>query len=363
MTDKHAVVLSGGGAYGAYQLGCLRALFEGRSPSTRGQAVDPAVLTGTSAGALNAALLLSNETATLKEALEYLDDIWFHKLADTGLACGSGALRFRGDPLEFFRASCWKDPVRTASEIAADANFLAQDFFRRGVNFLKSDLDWEQRVLELVNLQSFVSAPRFDQLIRKYVRLDAIRRSPRQLRIVTTNWNTGGLRVFGNSDMTDAIGHNVIRGSGALPGVLPPVEIERQSYADGGLVMNTPLEPAITAGATVIHVIYMDPLAADIPVPPVPNTLDTIYRSYIVSMAATLSRDMEIARQINVGLKALREKAVWDQMGWSRSLLRTPVTPTHGDKPESPHGSHEDALHTREGIHTLRSHAAPRAKR
>ncbi len=75
--DRHAVVLSGGGAYGAYQLGCLRALFEGRSPSTNGQAVDPAIVTGTSAGALNGALLLSNETATPREALEYLDDIWF----------------------------------------------------------------------------------------------------------------------------------------------------------------------------------------------------------------------------------------------------------------------------------------------
>ena len=35
--------------------------------------------------------------------------------------------------------------------------------------------------------------------------------------------------------------------------------IDGDSFVDGGLVMNTPLLPALRAGAETIHVIYLDP--------------------------------------------------------------------------------------------------------
>jgi predicted acylesterase/phospholipase RssA len=318
------VTLSGGGAYGAYQLGCLRALFEGRSPATGGRPLDPQVVTGTSAGALNAALLLSLETGTLIEAVDYLEDVWFNKIADTPESCGSGALRFRGNLLEIFDAACWKAPERVLFDLAGDSAFLTEDLGRRILNSIRSETDWEQRVLEIFNLESLISSRRFEWLIRRNVHLKALRRSPRELRIGTTNWTTGLLRVFSNSELTDEIGHRVIRGSTALPGIFPPVDIEGDLYSDGGLVMNTPLKPAIEAGATTIHVIYMDPLAHNLPVPAVPSTIQTMYRSYIVAMAAMLDRDMEVAQQINTGLKALRQQAVWNQMGWDRTGLQKP---------------------------------------
>ena len=63
MTDtkelKHAVVLSGGGADGAYEVGVMKALFNGKAPRLPGGPVEPDIFTGTSIGAFNAALLVS----------------------------------------------------------------------------------------------------------------------------------------------------------------------------------------------------------------------------------------------------------------------------------------------------------------
>src|SRR5262249_25102831 len=45
--SKTAVVLSGGGAYGAFAVGVMKVLFAGRSPATRYQVCDADIFTGT----------------------------------------------------------------------------------------------------------------------------------------------------------------------------------------------------------------------------------------------------------------------------------------------------------------------------
>ena len=53
-----AITLSGGGAYGAYEVGVLKALMGGHASVTGGEPLDPRIFTGTSAGAYLAAVLL-----------------------------------------------------------------------------------------------------------------------------------------------------------------------------------------------------------------------------------------------------------------------------------------------------------------
>src|SRR5690349_1652152 len=70
--DREALVLAGGGARGAYQVGVLRALAEWLPPDT------PCpfdVLVGTSAGALNAAALAAR-SSSLTEAVHSLEKVW-----------------------------------------------------------------------------------------------------------------------------------------------------------------------------------------------------------------------------------------------------------------------------------------------
>jgi NTE family protein len=64
-----ALVMSGGGARAAYQVGFLRSLVR-RHPTLR-----PTILTGVSAGAINAACLAAVE-GRLLDRVEHLTEIW-----------------------------------------------------------------------------------------------------------------------------------------------------------------------------------------------------------------------------------------------------------------------------------------------
>ena len=73
--DDLALVLVGGGARAAYQVGFLQALVR-RHPDIRLR-----IITGTSAGAINAAYLAAR-TGSLAEAVEGLGRLWSGKTVD-----------------------------------------------------------------------------------------------------------------------------------------------------------------------------------------------------------------------------------------------------------------------------------------
>ena len=58
--------------------------------------------------------------------------------------------------------------------------------------------------------------------------------------------------------------------SSAMPGLLPPVEIDGQHYIDGGLVAPIPLDRAIELGATTIYVLQVGWIEAPLAVPSTP---------------------------------------------------------------------------------------------
>ncbi len=58
-----------------------------------------------------------------------------------------------------------------------------------------------------------------------------IRVSPKTLRVIATNWDTGDVKVFTNKDITDEDGRDAIMASASIPGIFPPVKIGETSYA------------------------------------------------------------------------------------------------------------------------------------
>ncbi len=126
------------------------------------------------------------------------------------------------------------------------------------------------------------------------------------LRIAATNWTTGQLQLFGNADFTEQVGYAAIEASTALPGIFTPVVIGDSTYVDGGLIMNTPMKPAIDSGATHIHIIYVDPDIAAIPVMKLQSTFAMFDRSLAITFAARTNADIENARWINEGLSLAR---------------------------------------------------------
>jgi predicted acylesterase/phospholipase RssA len=142
-------------------------------------------------------------------------------------------------------------------------------------------------------------------LIQETINFDSICRSSKVLKIATTNWSTGHLRIFENEQLDKEQGPQAILASTAIPGIFPQVEIEGEYYADGGVVMNTPLNLGIDAGADILHVIYLDPEVKAIPLLSVRNTIDTFSRLFAIQFAATVNRDITVAKQINEGLEVI----------------------------------------------------------
>jgi NTE family protein len=58
--------------------------------------------------------------------------------------------------------------------------------------------------------------------------------------------------------------------SAALPGVLPPVEIDGEHFLDGGLVNSIPIARAVALGATVIYVLHVGRIEQQLQPPRLP---------------------------------------------------------------------------------------------
>ena len=78
MANKKALLLSGGGARGAYQVGVLIALSSMLNKKTR---IPFDILCGTSAGALNAAFL-ATQADSFRRGVKQLSYIWRHLTTD-----------------------------------------------------------------------------------------------------------------------------------------------------------------------------------------------------------------------------------------------------------------------------------------
>lgn len=302
---KVAVVLSGGGANGAYEVGVLKALISGRSHVTGHQPLAPDIITGTSIGAFNAAFLVSQWDAYGPAAIGNLEQLWLDRLA--GGVRSNGVFRLRGNPLDLLDPRDYlPNPLRPFQQLFLDGGFLAWEGLQRAVSFF-TDAQGEpieRRLLGLLDISAFISLEPFERLLKE-MDYRAIQRSRLWLKVAATNWATGQLRVFWNHDMTESFGPIALRASAAVPGIFPPAEYGSQPMVDGSVLLNTPLSLAIHAGAEVLHVIYLDPDVSNIPLSRVPQTYTTLQRVFQIGWAAAYNRDIEAAARINRSLAAL----------------------------------------------------------
>lgn len=304
-SGEAAMVLSGGGAYGAFAVGVMKVLFAGRSPSTHYQPLNPAIFSGTSVGSFNAAAMAGSPNESNLDSALRLENIWLQQIAERPGRCGNGVFRLRGDPAELLNSSCLRSPDRIAAQLAGDSVVYGSYFLFRTANFLASSEPWQDRLVQLVNIGSFVDTTPYRDLLHQVINEENIRQSSKKLVIVATNRVTGNAVLFQNSEFHDHLGIHAIRASSAIPGVFPPVTIGRDSFVDGGVVENTPLKPAIDLGATELHVVLLDPRQTNVRVSGEASTADTILRAYSEMMAVIVREDIETARWINAGLRAL----------------------------------------------------------
>lgn len=236
---KRAVVLSGGGARGAYEAGVLRFILD-VLPGRTGITPDFDIVSGTSVGAIHACFLAAtaDETETRGQRLV---EIWD---------------RMRVQEI-------FKFTVR-------DFLKLPKRFF--GVKHVAKMLRDGQRPDRLYGL---LDTEPLERLVLQAIPWQGIRRNIRTGRIDTvcvaaTQIATGRAVIFCDSRRPElppwASVSNIrmqrIRlsplhalASAAIPLLFPSVRVGARYYADGGLRLNTPLAPAVRLGADRILVI------------------------------------------------------------------------------------------------------------
>ena len=308
------VVLSGGGADGAYGVGVLKALSSGMSPASRPSeeaylpapaeeafpALRPRVFTGTSIGSFNAAFLVARWRRLGTSSIAELESFWLDRFSEG--RHGNGGYRVRFNPADLADPRRYvPNPLSPFFDLSEDAASVGWQGIQRLVEFASSrDEALLRRFVELFDFSAVIDPAPWYGSIRREIDFRAIRRPDAPaLRVAAVNWETGKLRIFGNRQMSDELGPLAIAASSALPGFYPPAEVGSQPYVDGGVLQNTPLTPAVKAGARELHLIYLDPKIENIALSKLGNTMETLYRMQQISWAASVNADLAATRRIN----------------------------------------------------------------
>jgi len=221
-----AIILSGGGARAAYQVGVLRGLTR-HFPRAR-----PLILTGESAGAINAAYLAAHP-GTLAEAVEDLARLWSQLTADEIFRVG--ALSLARNVLR------WGTRLMSGgAAIAPEARGLLDTAPLRALlerSFASADG-------ELVGI-----AKNVDRGLLKAIALTTLNYTTGQ----TVTWVQGGRIRDWERPLRRSVGTRLtidhVLASAALPFLFPAVRLGDDWYGDGGVRLHAPLSPAIHLGA------------------------------------------------------------------------------------------------------------------
>ena len=241
------MVLTGGGARGAYQVGVLRGL--GRHlPELRFP-----IITGASAGAINATYLAAH-TGSSQEAAEGLCQLW-QNLEFSDVFRVDGWCLARSSLAWVARLGIGLGQLGTKVQGLLDTGPLRR-MLQRELDVLGAALDAGEHALQAGEHK------RIEGIARNIEagRLDA-------LALMTVNYSTGQTvswvqgrnfeaweRPARRSRQT-ALTVEHVMASAALPLMFPAVELEGSWYGDGSIRMAAPLSPALHLGADRIFAI------------------------------------------------------------------------------------------------------------
>ncbi len=251
---QDALILQGGGALGAYEVGVIERLME--QPGFR-----PEVIAGVSIGAVNAAAL-------------------------------AGA---REDPLSTLKA-LWEEFTVAPPVPAPEAvePYLSL-FGNPGLYRMRTDFAaWPFWT-------SFYDTGPLRRVLEKYIDFERLNRSRTKVAVTAANVRTGEIEVFDNHSPGKGLAPGHILASGSLPPGFPMTQVGEEWYWDGGLFNNTPLLPAIErldAGPEVgkrLFVVKLFPTESLLP----RNMGQVFDRILELVFAGKLSRDLDTAERVN----------------------------------------------------------------
>jgi len=204
------LVLQGGGALGAYQVGVYEALHDA--------GIEPDWVIGTSIGAINAALIAGNRPV---DRIARLNAFWQHVELP---ATTAGPLDWLG------MGNLMANMTTVMRGIPA--------FFEPNLAALRGS-----RASVGVESAAYYSTGPLRRTLGELVDFDSLRDGPTRLTVGAVNACSGAMRYFDSRSEPLAVDH--VMASGALPPAFPAVRIDGQPYWDGGIYSNTPIEAVL----------------------------------------------------------------------------------------------------------------------
>lgn len=199
------LALQGGGAHGAFTWGVLDRLLE--EPWLRIEGIS-----GTSAGAMNAAVLVDGYAEGGAEgARARLEQFW------ESVSRAALLSPFRRTPLDVMlgRWTIDTSPMSIAFDLAARI-FSPYDLNPRGANPLR-------------------------EILAEHIDFKRVAHAPIKLFVTATNVRTGRGRIFRNAELTP----DVLLASACLPTLFQAIEIDGEAYWDGGYAGNPTITPLV----------------------------------------------------------------------------------------------------------------------
>jgi NTE family protein len=223
---KTGLVLSGGGMRGAYEVGIVAGIMEVLDPEPGSDPVFQ-IFAGTSVGAINATYLASN-AAHPDHGAERLAEVWTSlRLEDHARFRPFGLARLP-DALARFRAKAGQ---------AMGSSLLDS----RGIEVLvRRTIDWEK-------LHQNIDQGRIDAVMVAALHVVSGRTTMFTERSPTCHIEP--TRDERKATVFERITADHVLASAAIPLLFPTRRIGEHYYCDGGLRFNTPIAPAIRAGA------------------------------------------------------------------------------------------------------------------
>ena len=205
------LVLQGGGALGAYQLGVYQAMHEA--------GIEPDWVVGTSIGAINGALIAGNPP---EQRMARLHAFWDRMEIEGSAWFGSHA----GPGLDLM-GQAWGN-LRTVSG-------GLPGFFRPSL----AGLLGAHAPTGIEHAAYYSTAP-LRETLGDLIDLDYLDSQRTRLTVGAVNARTGAMTYFDSRQQPLRLEH--VMASGALPPAFPAVRIDGEPYWDGGIYSNTPTE-------------------------------------------------------------------------------------------------------------------------
>ena len=282
------MVLAGGGARGAYEVGALAAL----APALAASGATPDILVGTSIGALNSAFFAARADEPLEGVAAAAAEMWRELRWDS-------ALRPLASPDELRR-------------LLAGAGMLAG--------------------LPGARLPGLLDPSPLRDTVGRLVAFDRIARNVEDgvltaAAVVATAYATTRSVVFHHGgpelgpDPMRAIDYFAtpiapehVLASAAIPGAFPAVQIRRPRaaagwYGDGGVRLNAPLAPALALGADRVVVIGLNSSVSSSRASSRPDAIDGVAQLLQVALSDQLADNVATLATVNERLAPTRSSA------------------------------------------------------